>query len=205
MYPFIKVRETTRKKFFIIMLTILYILTIFWWILTGLQTQISSLVIEMNTENVLQDSSKIKVEHINEEGTLYLEDTSSVEDSQVTEYITVKKDIGTYYIPENKMTREISSSEAWGIGRNFLVLTGVIYVMCILLLINIKGNKLYSILTLILFFIISIFSMVVLEYFASNIIVSDIPIQEIIAVVFIVYCVAAILLRAFRKRLWGVS
>ena len=103
MYPFIRVKKETSNKFFCVMVTILVVLTFIWWFLTAMQTQLNSYIITNNTYNVQQDDTKIKVEHINEDGDLYLEDTTKVSDKDVSEYIMTEKGTGTYYISDNKM------------------------------------------------------------------------------------------------------
>ena len=202
MYPFIKVKKETSNKFFCVMVTILVVLTFIWWFLTAMQTQLNSYIITNNTYNVQQDDTKIKVEHINEDGDLYLEDTTKVSDEDVFEYIMTEKGTGTYYIPDNKMSRELTNSESLEVGESFIVLTIVVYIIGVLLLINCKGRKLRSILVDLLMCLVSILTWVVMQYYISNILQKSIPTQEIILIVYFLFCLTSVILRVFRRRIW---
>lgn len=202
MYPFIRVKKETSNKFFCVMVTILVVLTFIWWFLTAMQTQLNSYIITNNTYNVQQDGTKIKVEHINEDGDLYLEDTTKVSDKDVSEYIMTEKGTGTYYIPDNKMSRELTDSESLEVGESFIVLTIVIYIIGVLLLINCKGRKLRSILVDLLMCLVSILTWVVMQYYVSNILQKSIPVQEIILIVYFLFCLTSVTLRVFRRRIW---
>lgn len=202
MYPFIKVKKETSAKFFCVMVSILVVLTFIWWFLTAMQTQLNSYIITNNTYNVQNDDTKIKVEHINEDGDLYLEDTTKILDSDVSEYIMTEKGTGTYYIPDNKMSRELTESESLEIGESLIFLTAVVYIISILLLVNCKGNKLGSVLVDLLMCFISIVTLVVMEYYVSNILQKDIPVQEIVVVAYILFALSSIMLRKFRRRIW---
>lgn len=202
MYPFIRVKKETSNKFFCVMVTILVVLTFIWWFLTAMQTQLNSYIITNNTYNVQQDGTKIKVEHINEDGDLYLEDTTKVSDKDVSEYIMTEKGTGTYYIPDNKMSRELTDSESLEVGESFIVLTIVVYIIGVLLLINCKGRKLRSILVDLLMCLVSILTWVVMQYYVSNILQKSIPVQEIILIVYFLFCLTSVILRVFRRRIW---
>ena len=202
MYPFIKVRKETSVKFFHIMVTILVILTFIWWFLVAMQAQLNSAIIITNTQNVEEDSTKVEVNHINEAGDLYLDDTSKVEDSTVNEYIVTSQGTGTYYIPDNMMSRELSYSESLEIGRSFIILTVVVYILGVLLLVNCRGARVKSILVDLLMCIVSIVTIVVMEYYLSNILQRNIPAQEIIVVVYWIFVLLSIVFRVFRRRIW---
>ena len=202
MYPFIRVKKETSNKFFCVMVTILVVLTFIWWFLTAMQTQLNSYIITNNTYNVQQDGTKIKVEHINEDGDLYLEDTTKVSDKDVSEYIMTEKGTGTYYIPDNKMSRELTDSESLEVGESFIVLTIVVYIIGVLLLINCKGRKLRSILVDLLMCLVSILTWVVVQYYVSNILQKSIPVQEIILIVYFLFCLTSVILMVFRRRIW---
>ena len=202
MYPFIKIKKETSNKFFCVMVTILVVLTFIWWFLTAMQTQLNSYIITNNTYNVQQDGTKIKVEHINEDGDLYLEDTTKVSDKDVSEYIMTEKGTGTYYIPDNKMSRELTDSESLEVGESFIVLTIVVYIIGVLLLINCTGRKLRSILVDLLMCLVSILTWVVMQYYVSNILQKSIPVQEIILIVYFLFCLTSVILRVFRRRIW---
>lgn len=202
MYPFIRVKKETSNKFFCVMVTILVVLTFIWWFLTAMQTQLNSYIITNNTYNVQQDDTKIKVEHINEDGDLYLEDTTKVSDKDVSEYIMTEKGTGTYYISDNKMSRELTDSESLEVGESFIVLTIVVYIIGVLLLINCKGRKLRSILVDLLMCLVSILTWVVMQYYVSNILQKSIPVQEIVLIVYFLFCLTSVILKVFRRRIW---
>ena len=202
MYPFIKVKKETSAKFFRVMVTILVVLTFIWWFLTAMQTQLNSYIITNNTYNVQNDDTKIKVEHINEDGDLYLEDTTKIPDSDVSEYIMTEKGTDTYYIPDNKMSRELTKSESLEIGEFLIFLTAVVYLISILLLVNCKGNKLGSVLVDLLMCFVSVVTLVVMEYYISNILQKDISVQEIVVVAYMLFALSSIMLREFRRRIW---
>lgn len=201
MYPFIKVRKETSVKVFHIMVTILVILTFIWWFLVAMQTQLNSAIIVTNTQNVEEDSTKIKVDHINENGDLYLDDTSKIEDSTVNEYIMTAHGTGTYYIPDNMMSRELTYSESLEIGKSYIVLTVVVYILGFLLLVNSRGEKIKGILLNVLMCIVSVLTVVVMEYYLSNILQNNIPAQEIVVGVYWVFALTSILFRVFRRRI----
>ena len=140
MYPFIKVKDKNRKTIFRVFITIICVLISLWWLFSGLETQLNSVIVVQNTEYVEQDTSKIKVEYINEDGTVFFEDATSVEDDAISEYITVKQGTGTYYVPDNMMTRELTANESFDLGQRFIFLSILIYIIFILLLINSKGK-----------------------------------------------------------------
>lgn len=202
MYPFIKVRKETSVKFFHIMVTVLVTLTFIWWFLVAMQTQLNSAIIVTNTQNVEEDSTKIKVDHINENGDLYLDDTSKIEDSIVNEYIMTTQGTGTYYIPDNMMSRELTCSESLEIGKSYIVLTVVVYILGFLLLVNSRGEKIKGILLNILMCIVSVLTVVVMEYYLSNILQKNIPAQEIVVGVYWVFALTSILFWVFRRRIW---
>lgn len=202
MFQLIKVSKENQGKIFRSLVTILVVLMYIWWITVSLQTQLNSYIITNNTELVYKDDTKVKVDHINEDNTLYLDDTTKVEGDQVDEYIMTVRGTGTYYIPDNKMSRELSWEESIDVGEAWIVLTISVYIIGILLTINCKGSKWRSIGVVVLEFFVSILTIVVGEYYVSNILQKNIPIQEIVLVVYILLALTAVLLRVFRAKIW---
>lgn len=202
MYPFIKVKKETSVKFFSIMVSLLVLLSFIWWFLTSLQTQLNCFIVVNNTSLVMEDNTKVKVDYINKDNTLYLDDTSKIDGDTIDEYIATTKGTGTYYIPDNKMSRELTWNESIEIGKSWMILTVSIYLISILLLINCRGLKIKSILVNILMFFVSLVTLVVGEYFISNILEKDIYFQEIIVVVYMIFALASVLLRVFRNKIW---
>lgn len=202
MFQLIKVSKENQGKIFRALVTILVVLMYIWWITVSLQTQLNSYIITNNTELVYKDDTKVKVDHINEDNTLYLDDTTKVEGDQVDEYIMTVRGTGTYYIPDNKMSRELSWEESIDVGEAWIVLTISVYIIGILLTINCKGSKWRSIGVVVLEFFVSILTIVVGEYYVSNILQKNIPIQEIVLVVYILLALTSVLLRVFRAKIW---
>lgn len=202
MFQLIKVSKENQGKIFRALVTILVVLMYIWWITVSLQTQLNSYIITNNTELVYKDDTKVKVDHINEDNTLYLDDTTKVEGDQVDEYIMTVKGTGTYYIPDNKMSRELSWEESIDVGEAWIVLTISVYIIGILLTINCKGSKWRSIGVVVLEFFVSILTIVVGEYYVSNILQKNIPIQEIVLVVYVLLALTTVLLRVFRAKIW---
>ena len=202
MFQLVKVSKENQGKIFRALITILVVLMYIWWITVSLQTQLNSYIITNNTELVYKDDTKVKVDHINEDNTLYLDDTTKVEGDQVDEYIMTVRGTGTYYIPDNKMSRELSWEESIDVGEAWIVLTISVYIIGILLTINCKGSKWRSIGVVVLEFFVSILTIVVGEYYVSNILQKNIPIQEIVLVVYILLALTSVLLRVFRAKIW---
>lgn len=202
MFQLVKVSKENQGKIFKALVTILVVLMYIWWITVSLQTQLNSYIITNNTELVYKDDTKVKVDHINKDNTLYLDDTTKIEGDQVDEYIMTVKGTGTYYIPDNKMSRELSWKESIDVGEAWIVLTVSVYIIGILLTINCKGSKWRSIGVVVLEFFVSILTMVVGEYYVSNILQKNIPIQEIVLVVYVLLALTAVLLWVFRAKIW---
>ena len=200
MYPFIKVKEANRKIIFKVFISIICALIGVWWFSSGLETQLNSAIVVQNTEYVEQDTSKIKVEHINEDGTVFLEDTTSVEDDAISEYITVKQGAGTYYIPDNMMTRELTAGESFDLGQRFIFLSILIYIIFILLLINSKGKTKNSVALIIGMSVFQFFCFIILSYFTDNIITVNFNIDWVFLALFVFYILGVILLSKIRLR-----
>lgn len=202
MYRLVKVSKANQARIFKTLVTFLVVLVYVWWIAISLQTQLNCYIITNNTELVYRDDSKIKVEHINEDNTLYLDDTTKVDGDQVDEYIMTARGTGTYYIPDNKMSRELTWSESMEVGTSWIALSIIVYTISVLLLINCKGAKLKSFLVDLLMFFVSLVTLVVGEYFISNILQKSIPFQEIVVVVFGLFALASVILSIFQRKIW---
>lgn len=202
MYRLVKVSKANQARIFKTLVTFLVVLVYVWWIAISLQTQLNCYIITNNTELVYRDDSKIKVEHINEDNTLYLDDTTKVNGDQVDEYIMTARGTGTYYIPDNKMSRELTWSESIEVGTSWIALSIIVYTISVLLLISCKGAKLKSFLVDLLMFFVSLVTLVVGEYFISNILQKSIPFQEIVVVVFGLFALASVILSIFQRKIW---
>lgn len=200
MYPFIKVKDKNRKTIFRAFITILCVLIGLWWLSSGLETQLNSAIVVQNTEYVEQDTSKIKVEHINEDGTVFLENTTSVEDDAISEYITVKQGVGTYYIPDNMMTRELTANESFDLGQRFIFLSVLVYLVFQLLGVNAKGKRSFTILLILGELIVAFFASIVLTYFLDNIVESKFPVNWLLFGLSVEYVIFMIILYILKKK-----
>ena len=200
MYPFIKVKDKNRKTIFPAFIIILCVLIGLWWLSSGLETQLNSAIVVQNTEYVEQDSSKIKVEHINEDGTVFLENTTSVEDDAISEYITVKQGVGTYYIPDNMMTRELTANESFDLGQRFIFLSVLVYLVFQLLGVNAKGKRSFTILLILGELIVAFFASIVLTYFLDNIVESKFPVNWLLFGLSVEYVIFMIILYILKKK-----
>lgn len=200
MYPFIKVKDKNRKTIFRAFIIILCVLIGLWWLSSGLETQLNSAIVVQNTEYVEQDTSKIKVEHINEDGTVFLENTTSVEDDAISEYITVKQGVGTYYIPDNMMTRELTANESFDLGQRFIFLSILVYLVFQLLGVNAKGKKSFTILLILGELLAAFFASVVLTYYLDNIVESEFPVNWLLFGLSVGYVIFMIILYILKKK-----
>lgn len=200
MYPFIKVKDKNRKIIFRAFIIILCVLIGLWWLSSGLETQLNSVIVVQNTEYVEQDTSKIKVEHINEDGTVFLENTTSVEDDAISEYITVKQETGTYYVPDNMMTRELTANESFDLGQRFIFLSILVYLVFQLLGVNAKGKKSFTILLILGELLAAFFASVVLTYFLDNIVESKFPVNWLLFGLSVEYVIFMIILYILKKK-----
>lgn len=200
MYPFIKVKDKNRKIIFRVFITIICVLISLWWLFSGLETQLNSVIVVQNTEYVEQDTSKIKVEYINEDGTVFLEDATSVEDDAISEYITVKQGTGTYYVSDNMMTRELTANESFDLGQRFIFLSILVYLVFQLLGVNVKGKKSFTILLILGELLAAFFASVVLTYFLDNIVESKFPVNWLLFGLSVEYVIFMIILYILKKK-----
>lgn len=200
MYPFIKVKDKNRKIIFRAFITIICVLIGLWWFSSGLETQLNSAIVVQNTEYVKHNTSKIKVKHINEDGTVFLEDTTSVEDDAISEYITVKQETGTYYIPDNMMTRELTADESFNLGQRFIFLSILVYLVFQLLGVNAKGKKSFTTLLILGELMAAFFASIVLTYFLDNVVESKFPVNWLLFGLSIEYVIFMIILYILKKK-----
>ena len=137
MYPFIKVKSEVQRKIFWFFVISLVVLTYMWYALTAIQDRINCQIVVVNTNKIINDNRFFKVEHIDREDTLYLEDTTKVNDSEVKEYASIKSGSGTYYMKgKGVMGRELTKSEELDLVLKSIVLYIVACIACLLLMFN---------------------------------------------------------------------
>ena len=128
---FIKsVKRSTQNKITTIVAWVIAILLYVYWCILAVSLLYQSSLIAYNTDKVLTDDGRVTVEHINKDGRLYLEDTSKVSGDDITEYIRTAVGSGVYYISDNKMSAEISLTEAKELSRMYYMLS----VVCLVIL-----------------------------------------------------------------------
>ena len=128
---FIKpVQRTIQNRVTAVVACVIAILLYAYWGILAISLLYQSSVIATNTDKVLSDSSRVAVEHIDKDGDLYLEDTSKVDKDNIEEYIRTAVGSGVYYIPDNKMSAEISSTEVKNLPKMYYRLS----VVCLVIL-----------------------------------------------------------------------
>lgn len=110
-----------------------------YWIVLGLSVIGWSLDIIHNTRLVSQDSTKVRVVSVDKDETLTLEDGTTVKKDKISEYIRVEKNAGTWYIPEYKMTAEITVNDVVSMLRPFIAV-GIILLVWLVIR-SVTGEK----------------------------------------------------------------
>lgn len=200
MYRLVKVSKKNQSRIFNFFISGICILIGLYWLLCGFTLQINSAIISYNTEKVLNDESKIKVSHINENNKVFLEDGTRLEDSEIQEYIKVKSGSGTYYIPEGMMTIEITKKDARELGTSFILMNIVVFIMFICLSVW-KHSKLGISIEILVYFIVTFISSVVLKFWCVEIYKTSFPIQWVLYCRFTIYSIGVVILyRYYKKR-----
>ena len=110
-----------------------------YWIVLGLSVIGWSLDIIHNTRLVSQDSTKVRVASVDKDETLTLEDDTTVKKDKISDYIRVEKNAGTWYIPEDKMTAEITVNDVVSMLRPFMAV-GIILLVWLVIR-SVTGEK----------------------------------------------------------------
>lgn len=198
MYPFIKVKKENQRKIFNILICSLLILIFIYHLLSGIDLSLNTSIIVNNTKLVEQDETKIKIAHIKPDGTVYLENTEQIEDGKIKKYIRTTKGSGSYYIPEDLMSAEITSRDAINLGKRFEILNVVILIIFICLAVMYcKSIKFFTWMGIFFGCEILIIDSVMKPY-CSDILVSSFPIQWFLFGVLGVYIVFLYLLYYMR-------
>lgn len=198
MYPFIKVKKENQRKIFNILMCSLLILIFIYHLLSGIDLSLNTSIIINNTKLVEQDETKIKIAHIKPDGTVYLENTEQIEDGKIKKYIRTTKGSGSYYIPEDIMSAEITSRDAINLGKRFEILNVVILIIFICLAVMYcKSVKFFTWIGIFFGCEILIIDSVMKPY-CSDILVSSFPIQWFLFGVLGVYIVFLYLLYYMR-------
>lgn len=179
MYPFIKVNKKSQKLIFNVGVTVICVLIFLYWLVSGLTLQANSAIISYNSNKISKDNTKVKVEHINENNTVFLENGDKYKDDDIKEYIKVSKGIGTYYVPEGYMTVEVSRKDALKLASTFIIMDVVVLIMFICLYIW-KHKKLQLILEAFGYCCVSFFSSIVLRFWCVEIHRSAFPISWVL-------------------------
>ena len=116
-----------------------------YWIVLGLSVIGWCLDIIHNTRLVSQDSTKIRVASVDKDETLTLEDGTTVKKDKISEYISVEKNAGTWYIPEDKMTAEITVRDVVSMLRPFIAVGTILLVWLVIRLVTGEKFLLYGI------------------------------------------------------------
>ena len=196
-YPLVKLSKDKQKKFFNVCIIIICVLIAIYFVLSAAELQLNSYIIQVNTEAVAGDDTKVEVEYINEDGTLYLYDTTSVPDEKVTSYIRTAQGSGVYYIPEGQMVAEITRDEALDLGMRFMILDVAVLLIVVCLLVWKKGSKKVSILLAVGYGIATAIIDIVMKYYCVNTLVTAFPIQWVVCGRYLVFLVLIVIL--YRK------
>ena len=116
-----------------------------YWIVLGLSVIVWSLDIIHNTRLVSQDSTKVRVASVDKDETLTLEGDITVKKDKISEYIRVENNAGTWYIPEDKMTAEITVSDVVSMLRPFIAVGIILLVWLVIRLVTGEKFLLYGI------------------------------------------------------------
>lgn len=186
------IERSKQDKIIKWVLKIILILVFVWYALIGVQLSINSSIIGLNTENVKNSKTKVSVNKILEDGTMFLDDTRKLKDSDISEYVKVAPGTGTYILEDNYMSVELTKSEAWKMSYSFMLL-GVITILLVFL-IKKSTNAKVLICSLIL-----IIAWITLEGFNSNVLLSKIPFTIILVGILIIVILICMLQERLKK------
>lgn len=198
-YPLIKLNREKQKKLLATMIGILCTLVYVWYLLLGAELWVNTAIIESNTKYVAEDSNAVSVEHINEDGDLYLSNMLKVKGSDVNTYIRTKIGSGVYYLGDDRMSAEITRDDALRIGTKAMVLDWVVFFMVIALLISYKKKWFYALAVIHL-----VFDLLLYKYYLLMLVMSDFPISWCLVGRFLIFVIlmniGSIRRIIFRKR-----
>lgn len=198
-YPLIKLNREKQKKLLAAMIGILCTLVYVWYLLLGAELWVNTAIIESNTKYVAEDSNAVPVEHINEDGDLYLSNMLKVKGSDVNTYIRTKIGSGVYYLGDDRMSAEITRDDALRIGTKAMVLDWVVFFMVIALLLSYKKKWFYALAVIHL-----VFDLLLYKYYLLTLVMSDFPISWFLMGRFLLFVIlmniGSIRRRIFRKR-----
>lgn len=198
-YPIIKLNREKQKKLLATMIGILCTLVYVWYLLLGAELWVNTAIIESNTKYVAEDSNAVSVEHINEDGDLYLSNMLKVKGSDVNTYIRTKIGSGVYYLGDDRMSAEITRDDALRIGTKAMVLDWVVFFMVIALLLSYKKKWFYALAVIHL-----VFDLLLYKYYLLTLVMSDFPISWCLVGRFLIFVIlmniGSIRRRIFRKR-----
>lgn len=198
-YPLIKLNREKQKKLLATMIGILCTLVYVWYLLLGAELWVNTAIIESNTKYVAEDSNAVSVEHINEDGDLYLSNMLKVKGSDVNTYIRTKIGSGVYYLGDDRMSAEITRDDALRIGTKAMVLDWVVFFMVIALLFSYKKKWFYALAAIHL-----VFDLLLYKYYLLTLVMSDFPISWCLVGRFLLFVIlmniGSIRRRIFRKR-----
>lgn len=198
-YPLINLNREKQKKLLATMIGILCTLVYVWYLLLGAELWVNTAIIESNTKYVAEDSNAVSVEHINEDGDLYLSNMLKVKGSDVNTYIRTKIGSGVYYLGDDRMSAEITRDDALRIGTKAMVLDWVVFFMVIALLLSYKKKWFYALAVIHL-----VFDLLLYKYYLLTLVMSDFPISWCLVGRFLIFVIlmniGSIRRRIFRKR-----
>lgn len=164
MYPFIKIGDDTRKKILCVFLVLFSLILIVWYVLSGIQLEGTTYVIDRNTRIVQGDKNIVKVEHISTNDDVYLEDTTRIDGSKVKNYIRVSMGNGTYFRKgSNELVAELSLYDSVKVGLRFMVLDIVVFAILLISCLYSGNYKSLRVLSLVALFGFLVYSWVILS------------------------------------------
>ena len=93
-----------------------------WTVVSCLQLVVDSAVIINNSDTVLSDSKAIRVETVEEDGTLRLSDTTSVVSDDISEYTRTAWGTDSYYIPDGVMSAALTLQDSIMYALRYVIL-----------------------------------------------------------------------------------